>query len=140
MAYIKHSRGKVTRASTQGFMTQASQNSVLKCIATRCKALTHLEILRGLHSSLVEAAPALRNLKCLAVVTDISLDAISQILSDCHSLEKAQFLSVTTRFPVKWKGNLSNLRSLSINSNRAKNDTTSALLKLVGSFESAKPA
>ena len=137
MGYIKHSRGKVTRASTQGLTTQ---DSVLKCIATRCKALIHLEILWGLHSSLVEAAPALGNLKCLAVATDISLDAISQILSACHSLEKAQFLSVTTKYPVKWKGNLSNLRSLSINSKKVNTDTRSALLKLVRSSEPAKPA
>ena len=128
MAYIKHSRGNVTRASTQGLIIQ---DSALKCIATRCKALTHLEILWGLHSSLVEAAPALGNLKCLAVATDISLDAVSQILSACHSLDKAQFLSVTTKYPVKWKGNLSNLRSLSINSKKVNTDTRSALLKLV---------
>lgn len=137
MAYIKHSRGKATRASTQGLTIQ---DSALKCIATRCKALTHLEILSGLHSSLVETAPALGNLKCLAVATDISLDAVSQILSACHSLDKAQFLSVTTKYPVKWKGNLSNLRSLSINSKKFNTDTRSALLKLVRFFKLAKPA
>ena len=128
MAYIKHSRGKVTRASAQGLIIQ---DSVLKCIATRCKALTHLEILWGLHYSLVEAAPALGNLKCLAVATDISLDAVSQILYTCHSLDKAQFLSVTTKYPVNWKGNLSGLRSLSINSKKVNTDNRSALLKLV---------
>ena len=137
MAYIKYSRGKVTRASIQGLV---SPDAVLKCIATRCKALTRLDILWGLHGSLVEAAPALGNLKCLAVATDISLDAISQILSTCHSLEKAQFLSVATKFPAEWKGSLSNLRSLSINSKKTNADRRSDLLKLVRLFESAKPA
>ncbi|KAL8797027.1 MAG: hypothetical protein Q9195_000798 [Heterodermia aff. obscurata] len=109
MAYIKHSRGKATHASTQGLTTQ---DSVLKCIAT------------------LEAAPALGNLKCLAVATDISLDAISQILSACLSLEKAQFLSVTTKYTVKWKGNFPNILSLSINSKRVNTDNRSFLLKL----------
>lgn len=128
MTYIKHSRGKVTRASIQNLTVQ---NPVLKCIATRCKALTHLEIHWGLNISLVESAPALGSLKHLVVAADISLDAISQILSLCGSLKKAQFLSVTTKYPAKWKGDLSNLCSLSINATRHNSDKRSALLKLV---------
>lgn len=128
MTYIKHSRGKVTRASIQSLIVK---NPILKCIATRCKALTYLKVHSGLNVSLVESAPALGGLKHLVVAADISLDAISQILSLCGSLEKAQFLSVLTKYCAHWKGDLSNLRSLSINASRHNAGQTSALLKLV---------
>ena len=128
MTYIKHSKGKVTRASIQSLTVK---NSILKCIATRCKALTYLEVHSGFNVSLVESAPALGSLKYLVVASDISLDAISQILSLCGSLEKAQFLSVLTRYHAQWKGDLSNLRALSINARRHDPYQSSALLKLV---------
>ena len=128
MTYIKHSRGKVTRASIQGLTVK---NPTLKCIANRCKALTYLEVHSGLNVSLVESAPALGSLKYLVVATDISLDAISQILLLCGSLEKAQFLSVLTKYHVQWKGDLSNLRALSMNARGRGPYQESALLKLV---------
>ena len=128
MTYIKHSRGKVTRASIQSLTVT---NPVLKCIATRCKALTYLEVHSNLNISLVESAPALGSLRHLVVAADISLDAISQILSLCGSLQKARFLSVYTKYPAKWNGDLSNLRSLSINLRRHNTDQANASLKLV---------
>ena len=127
--YIKRSRKRITRATLQGW---AAQSAILKCIATRCNALAHLEILGGFTSTLlVEAAPALQSLKVLSIAADTGLDAISQLLSVCKSLEHAHFLSVTAKRSVKWTGDLSRLLSLSIDAKMKDPDQRSSLLQLV---------
>ena len=127
--YIKRSRKRIARATLQGW---AAQSAILKCIATRCNALAHLEILGGFTSTLlVEAAPALQNLNFLRIGADTSLDAVSQLLSLCGSLEHAHFLSVTAKHSVKWTGDLSKLVSLSIDAKMKDPDQRSSLLQLV---------
>lgn len=127
--YIKHSRNGITRASLQ---VLAAQNTILNRIATRCNALTHLELLGGFTGSgLVEAAPALRGLKSLVVAVETSLSTISQVLFHCASLENAQFLSVTAKHPVQWEGHMTNLRTLSIDAKKRDPDRRSILLQLV---------
>ncbi|KAL8823641.1 MAG: hypothetical protein Q9191_005673 [Dirinaria sp. TL-2023a] len=112
--YIKRSRGSVVNAKLLG---NKPDLRILKCIATRCKALARLEISGGLTCmSLVDAAPALTRLQTLHVGGEISLDAVCQILSHCSSLETAKFRSVFARYPAYWTGDLSRLRSLSITS------------------------
>lgn len=127
--YIKRSRKRITRATLQGW---AAQSAILKCIATRCNALAHLEILGGFTSTLlVEVAPALQSLKVLRIAADTSLDAVSQLLSLCKSLEHAHFLSVTAKHSIKWTGDLSKLLTLSIDAKMKDPDKRSILLQLV---------
>lgn len=111
-AYVKRSRGTVVNAKLLGHTTNPS---ILKCIATRCKALDRLEISGGLTcESLIGAAPALTRLQTLLVGGETSLDAVCQILSHCSNLETAKFLYVFAQHPAHWTGDLSRLRSLSI--------------------------
>ena len=130
-SYIKRSRGRVTRSSLRAM--SAFPNVAVRCIAHRCKDLAHLELLGGLAAnSLVDVAPAFKNLKSLVVAAEISLDAISRILALCNSLTMAQFFSVTAKHSVKWEGDLSSLRSLSMNAKKNNPDRRSTLLNLVG--------
>ena len=71
------------------------------------------------------------------VGAEISLDAVSHVLDICGRLKKAEFRSVTAKHSVKWTGDLSQLRSLTIDAKKDGPDTRGLLLQIV-SFDLSK--
>ena len=119
-AYIKRSRGKVRTVILSGSSGFApSRAVVLRCIANRCRALSHLQICHGIVChSILEATPAFGSLESLIIGAEIGLDFVTQILELCSRLKRAEFADVTAAHPAKWAGDLSQLQTLIIDAKR----------------------
>jgi len=112
---VRRSKGLITHAT---FNRVATANSdILKHVTSRAEGLRHLEIMNGFTgSSMIEAAPLARNLTTLIVSLncDITLDAVTRLLSLCDKLERAEFHSIYSSGAVaQWQIG-SKLRTLAL--------------------------
>jgi len=93
--YLKLAKGKVTRTTLDRF--GHNPEKVPRYIATRCKNLQEMVVPAGfLSASVLEAASCAMNLKIIVLSSQChtTMDTVIQLLSKCHSLERAEFHSV----------------------------------------------
>ena len=113
--YIKRGNGITTRVILDRFGSNAEK--IPRYVATRCRGLNDLRISGGLiGASILEAAPCASNLKTLIISKscEMSCDAVSQLLSHCSNLERAEFHSVNAAEsrPARWEVDMPKLRTL----------------------------
>ena len=114
--YIKRGNGTTTRVTLDRFGSNAE---IPRYVATRCRGLSDLRVPGGLiGASMLEAAPCATNLKTLIISKscEMSCDAVSQLLSHCPNLERAEFQSVSAALsrPARWEVDMPNLRTLTL--------------------------
>lgn len=115
--YIKRGNGITSRVVLDRFGSTAER--IPRYITTRCKLLNELRIPGGLiGASILEAAPCASNLKTLIInkACQISCDAVSQLLSYCPNLERAEFQNVSSggNRPARWETDMPKLRTLTL--------------------------
>ena len=119
-SYVKRSKGTITQARLHRFTYQ--ENDVLKFLTTRCKDLNSLIITHGFTGgSLLRAAPFASNLKTVVVSqnSQITLDTATQVIGHCNKLDRVEFLGICPgRFKAKWTGDMTNIRTLTLNAAR----------------------
>ncbi len=103
------------------------KEKIPRYVATRCRGLIELRISGGvIGASILEAALCASNLKTLIIskACEISCDMVSQLLTSCPNLERADFHSVNSaeRFPVRWDTDMRNLRTLTLDTPKIKNN------------------
>lgn len=119
--YIKRGNGTTTRVILDRFGSNAEK--IPRYVATRCRGLNDLRIPGGLiGATILEAAPCASNLKTLIIskACQISCDAVGQLLSQCPSLERAEFESVTAQNrTLIWEVDMPKLRALTLDTSKA---------------------
>lgn len=130
--YIKRGSGTTTRVTLDGFGSHVEK--VPRYIATRCRGLKDLRMTGGLiGASILEAAPYASNLRVLVIskACEISCDVVSQLLSHCPKLERAEFQAISqaasgTRL-ARWDSDMPNLRALVLDTQNRKRQRTAIL-------------
>ena len=120
--YIKRGNGTTTRVTLDRFGSNAEK--IPRYVATRCRGLNDLRIPGGLiGASILEAAPCASNLRTLIISKAclISCDVVSQLLSHCPNLERAEFQSVSSGGSrlARWEVDMPKLRTLTLDAPKA---------------------
>ena len=119
--YIKRGKGTTTRVILDRFGSNAEK--IPRYVATRCRGLKDLRIPGGLiGASVLEAAPCASSLKTLIISKSCQMtcDVVSQLLSHCPNLERAEFQSVRPaggRTAI-WEIDMPKLRTLTLDTPR----------------------
>ena len=131
--YIKRGKGTTTRVILDRFGSNAEK--IPRYVTTRCRGLKDLRISGGLiGASILEAVPCASRLKTLIIskACQISCDVVSQLLSYCPNLERAEFHSVSpveTR-TTRWEVDMPQLRTLTLDTPKATRRRGSNILAL----------
>lgn len=119
---VKRSQGKLTRVTLSRFEHYNTNNEILKYITSRCKALEYLELRDGVsNASLLKAVSLALKLTTLIIgrAHETSFDLVTQLLAQCHTLERAEFHSTTTKgIKAEWRSDLSTLRVLKLDAGK----------------------
>lgn len=115
--YIKRGHGTTTRVTLDRFGSNAER--IPRYVATRCRKLNDLIIPGGLiGASILEAAPCASSLRTLIIskACQVSCDVVSQLLSHCPNLERAEFQSVSSASSriARWEVDMPKLRTLTL--------------------------
>ena len=131
--YIKRGNGTTTRVTLDRFGAYAEK--VPRYVTTRCRGLKDLRISGGLiGASILEAAPCASSLETLIIskACQISCDGVSQLLSHCPNLERAEFQSVSAaeNRTTRWEADMSKLRTLTLDAPKAARRRGNTMLAL----------
>lgn len=117
-SYVQQSRGTASQASLQ--LLTKNHVDIIGYIARTCEILGRIDITHGTFLQvLVEKAPLIMTLRILNISSkcDVDLKIVTQLLGHCENLERAEFnATYTSQWLHEWQGNMSQLRSLTINS------------------------
>ena len=131
--YIKRGNGTTTRVTLDRFGSNAEK--IPRYVTTRCRGLKELRISGGLiGASIFEAVPCASSLKTLIIskACQISCDGVSQLLSHCPNLERAEFQSVSAaeNRTTRWEADMPKLRTLTLDAPKAARRRGNTMLAL----------
>lgn len=114
--YIKRGNGTTTRVTLDRFGSNAEK--IPRYVATRCRGLKELRMSGGfIGASILEAVLCASSLQSLIISKSctISGDVVSQLLSNCPNLERAEFQSVSSAgIATVWDVDMPKLRTLTL--------------------------